>query len=288
MKRKNGEVNRKITYAVSFWVCLLVVCCKPQAYVARLKDYKVNAKKYNAKSQDERIRMVVMHYTVGDTKSSISTLTQGPVSAHYLITDRFGEPIYQLVRADKRAWHAGVSYWRGRTNINDVSIGIEIVNPGYKMICDSMIFKPFEPYQILKVAELVQDIVERYPDIDPTNIVAHADIAPGRKQDPGAKFPWKELHDKYHIGAWYDEDTKEKYAARWCADSLNDREFIEKVQADFSRYGYSVDPTGEWDAQTRKVIFSFQLHFRPALYDGKLDVETYAILEALLDKYRRI
>ncbi|MEH0007099.1 MAG: hypothetical protein V6Z82_00040 [Flavobacteriales bacterium] len=96
MKNKNGEVNRSITYAVSFWVCLLVICCKPQAYVAPLKDYEINAKKYNAKSQDERIRMVVMHYTVGDTKSSTSTLTQGPVSAHYLITDRFGEPIYQL------------------------------------------------------------------------------------------------------------------------------------------------------------------------------------------------
>lgn len=121
MKRRNGKVNRKITYAVSFWVCLLVIGCKPQAYVARLKDYKINAKKYNAKSQDERIPMVVIHYTAGDTKSSISTLTQGRVSAHYLITDRFGELIYQLVRSDKRAWQAGVSYWRGRTNIDDVS-----------------------------------------------------------------------------------------------------------------------------------------------------------------------
>ncbi len=124
-------MKRTIRHATWFWIggCLLV-CCKPQAYVAHTKGYRINAKGYDSKSQDERIRMLVIHYTVGDTKASISELTQGPVSVHYLITDRFREPIYQLVREDKRAWHAGVSYWRGRTNVNDVSVGIEIVNPG--------------------------------------------------------------------------------------------------------------------------------------------------------------
>lgn len=275
-------MRRKLIAVLLFALCCcLLTGCKPQAYVAHLKDYKVDARTYTAKSQDERVRMVVLHYTVCDEKTSVHLLTEGPVSAH------FGEPIYQLVEEDKRAWDVGVSYWRGYTNLNDISIGIEIVNPGYEMVSDSMIFRPFEPYQIRQVGKLMQDLLARYPNIDAINVIGHADAAPDRKEDPGAAFPWKQLYEKYDVGAWYDENTKAKYLEECDPSCLTDTMRIKEIQKDFELYGYEIEPSGQWDAQTEKVIFAFQLHFRPEAYTGELDTETYAILEALLDKYRR-
>lgn len=150
-----------------------------------------------------------------------------------------------------------------------------------------MIFKPFKDHQIQAIGELVQDLIKRYSQADPTNIVGHADVAPGRKVDPGAKFPWKYLHDQYGVGAWYDQETMAQYLERWNPKCLTDTTAIEEIQQDFGLYGYKIEPSGQWDEQTKKVVSTFQLHFRPALFDGLLDGETHAILQALLDKYRR-
>ena len=198
--------------------------------------YKVDNRTYKAKGYDERVKFIILHYTAVDTEKSVRALTQGEVSAHYLVTDKRGGSIYQLVPIEKRAWHAGISEFGGRTNLNDSSIGIEIVNRGYKKtIADldtedevknitNREFYPYENYQIKKIGRLLQDLVKKYK-IPPKNILGHSDIAPTRKQDPGPMFPWEQLYRKYGVGAWYeaadfhrfyDEDLYEKNEREAC------------------------------------------------------------------------
>lgn len=268
-------------------IFLFCTSCASSEYIPRIKGLKVDAHTHNATGQDERIKSLVLHYTVADYPSSIHILTKKQVSAHYLVGDNAKESkIYQLVREDKRAWHAGVSYWQGRTNLNDSSIGIEIVNKGFVEKDGERIFFPFDGKQMEKVARLAQSIINRY-GIAPTAVIAHADIAPGRKQDPGPLFPWEILHKKYAIGAWYDIPTTLKFFPEFYAADLQSPTFIESVQKDFARYGYCIKTTGEWDEQTKNVILSFQYHFRQNKCDGVLDAETYAILQALNKKYKR-
>lgn len=268
-------------------ILLLCISCASSEYTPRIKRLKIDAQTHNATGQDERIKSLVLHYTVADYPSSIRILTQKQVSAHYLVGDNAKErKIYQLVREDKRAWHAGVSYWQGRTNLNDSSIGIEIVNKGFVEKDGERIFFPFDGTQMENVARLAQSIITRY-GIAPTAVVAHADIAPGRKQDPGPLFPWEILHKKYAIGAWYDIPTTLEFFPEFYAAELQNPSFIEKVQKDFARYGYCIKITGKWDEQTKNVILSFQYHFRQNKCDGVLDAETYVILQALNKKYKR-
>lgn len=271
---------------VYFIVLLFVVSCATSEYIPKIKGIKVDAKTYNSVGQNERVKFLVMHYTVADYPTSIRILTQQQVSSHYLVGDIANEnKVYQLVREDKRAWHAGVSYWQGRENLNDMSIGIEIVNKGFVEKDSVRHFFPFDGQQMKKVALLMQSIIERH-NIKPTAVVGHSDIAPGRKQDPGPLFPWKILYKKYGIGAWYDDNTALKYIEPYY-ENVQDTTFVRSVQKDFARYGYKIEETGEWDKMTADVILSFQYHFRPSLCDGILDAETYAILQALLEKYNR-
>lgn len=125
--------------------------------------------------------------------------------------------------------------------------------------------------------------------IPPTHILAHSDIAPTRKQDPGPLFPWKRLYDEYQIGMWYDDSTKETIYPRALEEITllyNDINFITAVQQRFKKLGYEINITGQWDGQTKSVIEVFQYHFRPTLYNGILDAETWAILQALNEKYK--
>ncbi|PVX50073.1 N-acetyl-anhydromuramyl-L-alanine amidase AmpD [Balneicella halophila] len=272
---------------LSLLLIILFASCATREYIPRIDGLKIDAKTHEAIGQDKRIKILVMHYTVADYPSSIQILTKKQVSAHYLVgDDALENKVYQLVREDKRAWHAGVSYWQGRTNLNDSSIGIEIVNKGFIEKDGERIFFPFDGNQMQKVAKLAQSIVERYK-IPPTAVVAHADIAPGRKQDPGPLFPWEILHKKYNVGAWYDIPTVLEFLPEFYKADYDSVEFIEKVQNDFHRYGYKIEQTGEWDEQTKDVILTFQYHFRQKKCDGILDAETYAILQALNKKYNR-
>src|SRR5690606_35770221 len=137
-----------------------------------------------------RQRYLILHYTALDEEKSVRVLTQQAVSSHYLVNNLGDREIYQLVDENKRAYHAGISAWRNDKSMNDTSIGIEIVNDGYKM--DSLNQRQFFPYseaQFKKIAALTKDIVDRY-QIPPTNVLGHSDIAPVRKQDPGPLFPW--------------------------------------------------------------------------------------------------
>ena len=251
-----------------------------------LKNYKISDKHYPAIGQDYRQKFLIMHYTALHNDRSAEVLTQQSVSSHYLIKDYDDDEIYVLVGENERAWHAGVSSWLDRTNINDSSIGIEIVNLGYSIINGKMRFYPFPEHQFKKVAELAQDIVKRYK-IDPTFVLGHSDVAPTRKEDPGAFFPWKRLYEEYSVGAWYDDVDKYRFLPEYVSSDYKKSSFIKSVQADLAKYGYGIKQTGTWDDQTKRVIMAFQMHFRPSNYSGQLDAETWAILQALNFKYRK-
>lgn len=257
---------------------------------AKPKGYLVTKSYFPSLGQGFRQRFLILHYTALNNEKSISVLTQQSVSSHYLVNDLDDKEIYQLVDENKRAYHAGVSFWRNNTGLNDSSIGIEIVNSGFSAnSVGKRQFYPFPEYQFKKVATLAKDIVERY-SIPATNVLAHSDIAPSRKQDPGPLFPWKRLYDEYQIGMWYDETTKQNIypiALNEIVYTYNDMAFITKVQEHFKKFGYDIQVTGKWDKQTKSVIEAFQYHFRQDNCDGSLDAETWAILQSLLIKYPR-
>ena len=255
---------------------------------AKPAGYKVVKTYFPAMAQNFRQRYLIMHYTVLPDDKSITVLTQPGVSAHYLVNNTGDNEIYQLVDENKRAYHAGVSSWRADKNLNDTSIGIEIVNPGFTTdSTGKRVFVPFSDAQIRKVAGLAKDIVTRY-QIPATNVIGHADIAPTRKQDPGPMFPWKKLYDEYQIGMWYDDALKSNYqtvAEETFVVKYNDPSFIFSIQTALQKFGYGIDPSGKWDDATKKTIEAFQYHFRPQNYDGIMDAETWAILQALNLKY---
>ncbi len=258
-----------------------IVTAKPNGYTVT-KNY------FPAVAQNFRQRFIILHYTALNNDKSLSVLTQQSVSSHYLVNDLNDQEIYQLVDENKRSYHAGVSHWRGFEQLNDTSIGIEIVNPGYTTLEGKKVFVEFPEWQVKKVAALVKDIASRY-QVSPTYILAHSDIAPTRKQDPGPTFPWKRLYDEYQIGMWYDEATKQSFASQILPDEfamqVNTSPFIFKIQSMLKNFGYGIEPSGMYDDATKKTIEAFQYHFRPQLCDGIMDVETYAILQALLQKY---
>ena len=247
---------------------------------AKLENYNVTTDYYPSKTQDERVRFLVLHYTAINTELSLKVLTQKDVSSHYLINDYDDKQINLLVDETKRAWHAGISKWKGLDNLNFSSIGIEIVNLGNGT---GGVFQPYPDYQIKKVGELSRDIVTRY-NISPFNVVGHADIAPGRKPDPGPLFPWKKLYTDYGVGAWYDDADKYLFIQQYPWDTTSSV-FITQVQTDLKKYGYEVPANGMIDTQTKNAIIAFQMHFRPEKYDGIVDAETWAILKALNKKY---
>ncbi len=254
--------------------------------------YRIDDRTYHAVSYNERVRFIILHYTAIDRERSIRALTEGNVSAHYLVTDKKRDPIYQLVPLEKRAWHAGLSEFAGRTNLNDNSIGIEIVNLGYKKtIVDldsedevknigNRVYYPYTEAQIKKIGRLLQELVEEY-GISPKNILGHSDIAPTRKQDPGPMFPWEKLYREYGVGAWYDEADYEKFYDETLYESYS----VGDIQMELRRYGYGIRLTNEIDGETIKVIGAFQAHFRPEKVSGEMDLETFAILKALNEKY---
>lgn len=225
-----------------------------------------------AKSQDSRVEIVVLHYTATGTSASLKILSEHNVSSHYLITDEPRPTVYQLVDENRRAWHAGVSEWYGRTDINAASIGIEIVNPGGS----GTSWAPYSDAQIDTLITLLHDIVQRHR-IKPHNIVGHSDVAPQRKVDPGPLFPWKRLADA-GLGRWYDNAEKARYMLEFQTYGMPD---IMWLQSQLKRAGYPVEQHGRLDRATQNVVAAFQMRYRPALYDGIPDLETMAILKAL-------
>ena len=233
---------------------------------------------YTSQGQNYRQRFIILHYTAVGKEGSLKTLTKEEVSAHYLVSDQKNDPVYYLVDEDKRAWHAGASEWKTTKNLNDSSVGIEIVNDGDAHGS----FVPYKNFQIKNVAVLVKYLADKY-EIPATNILGHEDIAPQRKSDPGPLFPWQELYQKYNIGMWYDNDRKQAYETQY--SSAWNTVTPSVVQNELKKFGYTINVPNTWDKQTQNVIKVFQHHFRPSKYDGKIDLETFAILKALNEKY---
>jgi N-acetylmuramoyl-L-alanine amidase len=251
--------------AVTLLIALLAGCATGPQY----------DKTYTAKGQSSRARFLVLHYTVSDRPSSIKILTEQQVSAHYLLTDDQKPVIYNLVDENNAAWHAGNSSWKNFTQLNNSSIGIEIVNPGWKDTPNGRVYAPFPQYQVDALIPLVRDIVTRH-HITPDNVLGHSDIAPLRKQDPGPMFPWKQLADAGLV-AWPD-------ATRVAAVSPIFQTQLPEVawyQKKLAAWGYGLVQSGNLDEQTRAVLSAFQMKYRPANIDGMPDVETAALLEAL-------
>ena len=226
---------------------------------------------YNAVSQDSRAQFLVIHYTWENWESSLSTLTKGSVSSHYLVRDN-PVVIYRLVDESRRAWHAGVSSWKGQTQLNAASIGIEIVNLGDK----NGEWAEYPKEQIDAVIALVKDIVKRH-DIRPDRVVGHSDIAPQRKSDPGPKFPWKRLADEGII-PWPDALEVGRRRTGFEANLPDVLWFQDKL----AKHGFAVPQNGELDDATRHVVAAFQMKYRPARFDGTPDAETAALLDVLV------
>lgn len=252
---------------------------------ADVPGYVISKKNFPSNSFNNRIRYLIMHYTVSDYPTSIKILTKKNVSAHYLVNNLPNDSIDILVSEDKRAYHAGISAWGTDEKLNDTSIGIEIVNKGFTKVKDSLVYEAYPYFQIEKVAALAKNIIKRY-DIDPTNVLGHSDIAPLRKQDPGPMFPWKMLYDKYQIGAWYDEPDKQKFLTDYDETKFPYNSILEFQKA-LEKYGYKIDKTGTLDKNTQAIITAFQYHFRPKKSDGKIDAESWAIIQALNLKYKK-
>ncbi len=230
---------------------------------------------YTAKSQDSRAQFLILHYTAGGFQGSLKILTEGPVSSHYLV-DESPPTIYQLVDENRRAYHAGASYWKGATALNASSIGIEIVNRGYKETAEGRFYYDFPQPQMDAVVALVKKIVAEHK-ILPERVIGHSDIAPGRKPDPGPRFPWKQLA-KEGLILWPDEA---EVAARLPAFTAVVPD-VAWFQDNLGKHGYLVPNNGMLDAPTRAVIAAFQMKYRPSNFDGTPDAETGAMLDVLV------
>lgn len=241
----------------------------------------------NFDARTRPIDLVVLHYTgMQNAEIALARLTDpapvagnypGPwqsddvepdaplsrVSAHYVV-DEAGQ-IYSLVPEEHRAWHAGVSSWEGDGDVNARSIGIEIVNGGHDFELPE-----FPMAQIEGVISLLKDILERWPQLNATRVVAHSDIAPSRKADPGEKFPWKRLADA-GVSIWPEH----------VATQLSSDDPISDVQQQLVYIGYPVTQTGYMDEATKAALVAFQRRFRPSDMSGAVDAETRYLLLAL-------
>ena len=214
---------------------------------------------------------LVLHYTgMVSAEAALARMTvpAAKVSAHWCIGED-GTP-WRLVPEERRAWHAGMSEWRGRHSVNDHSIGIELVNPGHEYG-----YRPFPPAQMDAVVDLARAIVARHP-IDSRNVVAHSDIAPTRRQDPGELFDWARLAEA-GVGLWPGDaapPVQAEHALREGDSGSVVRLYQERLRA----VGYGLVADGEFGATTTAVVGAFQRHYRQARVDGEIDADTAAVI----------
>ncbi len=218
--------------------------------------------------------LILLHYTgmpTGEGAVERLCALESKVSAHYVVFE--DGRIVQCVPEARRAWHAGVSSWAGETDINSCSIGIEIVNPGHEFG-----YPDFPLRQTAAVIALCKSILTRRGPISSDRVLAHSDVAPARKQDPGEKFPWDRLSES-GVGHWV-----RPAPLKLEGPSLNpgdSGEAVTRLQRTLHAYGYGIAENGSYDDATREVVTAFQRHFRPARVDGIADASTLLTLRAL-------
>ncbi|HUA53589.1 MAG TPA: N-acetylmuramoyl-L-alanine amidase [Candidatus Sulfotelmatobacter sp.] len=234
---------------------------------------------FGPRPTDAAIDLLILHYTgMQSAEAAIARLCDraAAVSAHYVI-DEDGT-VYRLVDERERAWHAGVSAWQGRGDVNSFSVGIELVNPGHEWG-----YRAFPAAQLAACAQLSRAIVKRHA-IPASRVLGHSDVAPARKQDPGERFDW--AHLAHHgVGLWPpdepadgdDDETGVALLARGAGGPA-----VLALQTALVRFGYSCPTTGMFDAATETVVLAFQRHFRPGRLDGRFDRECRRRLAWLL------
>jgi len=238
-----------------------------------MKIVQCSSPNHDARPEGGAIDILVLHYTGMKTADeALARLTDAAskVSAHYTI-GRDGR-VFAHVPEERRAWHAGVSYWAGERNVNARSIGIELVNPGHEFG-----YIPFTDEQIGSLIDLARGILSRHP-IPPGRVIGHSDVAPARKTDPGELFPWQQLAD-YGIGMW--PASASRPAASASSAIGGGKKGVPSPQ-DLDRFGYGVPP--EVDVPLSSVVTAFQRHFRPTNVNGLWDNDCARILENLVAK----
>lgn len=232
---------------------------------------------HTSKGQDSRALFLVLHYTVLDLPQSLHVLTEREVSAHYLLSDETPPRIFRLVDENRRAWHSGLSAWKGHRQLNAGSIGIEIVHPGYRKGPDGeKVFAPFSDAQIDALIPLVRDIVTRH-QIRPERVLGHGEVTPAYKEDPGPTFPWHRLAAAGLVPPLPDAARVAAQRAVFEAALPDAAWFQQQLQ----QWGYAIERTGEWDAQSRRVMMNFQMRYRPGDHRAEMDAESAAILWVL-------
>lgn len=220
-----------------------------------------------------QVDAIILHYTgMASAEAALERLCAAvsQVSSHYLILE--DGKILQLVLESRRAWHAGQSYWANERDMNSASIGIEIVNAGHEGGAP-----PFPPEQIDAVIALCKDICARH-QIPAHRVLAHSDVAPDRKVDPGEYFPWAKLAAAgvgHYVVPHPIEDGPRLERGMHGVE-------IEKLQALLSMYGYGLRVSNLYGPKTESVVRAFQRHFRQERVDGIADVSTVETLRALL------
>jgi N-acetylmuramoyl-L-alanine amidase len=228
---------------------------------------------HGERASGQKPDMIILHYTGMETaQAALDWLCreESQVSSHYFVHE--DGSVDQLVAEDRRAWHAGKSVWKGETDINSRSIGIEIANAGHLAGLPD-----FPPAQIDAVAELCRDCGKRW-SIAPERVLAHSDVAPIRKVDQGEKFPWEQLHSK-GVGHWV---APAPIGGGRFFQRGDQGQPVEAVQTMLSLYGYGIEVTGIFCEKTEGAVAAFQRHFRQSQVDGIADISTLDTLHRLL------
>lgn len=232
---------------------------------------------HDARHAEARVELLLLHYTgMATAEAALARMCdpESKVSAHYAI-DEDGT-VYELVPEDRRAWHAGEAAWRGVTDVNGLSVGIELVNPGHEFG-----YRKFPDAQMEALATLAADIVARHR-IPPRHVLGHSDVAPLRKTDPGELFDWPRLAAA-GVGLWPFTEAAIGMSDGPTLDAGAREPAVAAAQDLLSRYGYQITRSGMLDEETMAVLSAFQRHFRPARIDGRLDTETVERLITLVE-----
>jgi N-acetylmuramoyl-L-alanine amidase len=227
---------------------------------------------FNARANGKSINLIILHYTGMPEADAARARLCDPtsqVSAHYII-ERDGK-IWQLVAESERAWHSGVSYWQNETDINSTSIGIELVNRGHQFG-----YQTFPPVQITSCVSLVQNIMQRHA-IAPWGVLAHSDVAPQRKEDPGELFPWQDCAP-HGVGFW----------PQAIPSAIQDPMPLAEIRTMLRAIGYECPLEGEYDLPLRRVLLAFQRHWLPHHLSGLADAPTSTMLHAVATTIRPI